>query len=55
MQAAREIEAAAPPASEPTYPPPLASVAEARALLAAAMDRFADAVLTQRQPLALAA
>src|SRR4051812_3639704 len=30
---------------EPTYPPPLGSVAEARRVLAAAMDRFADVAL----------
>ncbi len=55
LQLAKEAEAEAAPRCEPTYPAPLASVAEARAVLAAAMDRFAVAALAYGEPLAMAA
>ena len=35
---------------EPTYPAPLGSVAEARRVIAAAMDRFADVALAWEPP-----
>jgi hypothetical protein len=49
LQAVKEAEATR---VEPTYPPPLGSVIEARAALAAAMDRFATAALAWHEPMA---
>jgi hypothetical protein len=56
LQVVKEAAAEAQPRCEPTYPAPLASVAEARALLAREMDRFAAAALAYRdEPMRMAA
>jgi hypothetical protein len=55
LQAAREAAVPVYERVEPTYPPPMASVAAARAALAGALDRFATAALAYQAPLAMAA